>query len=279
MWVLQISDLHLDAGALPAVDIDGIARLLRDRVVEKIGGARRLAVAFCGDATWQGRTENYATATRFFTKLRHEFPIDIDIDIFSCPGNHDICLAETNRFAPFNRFAREIATGGRQSFASDVTAHVERSPDADFILVNSAHHYDHKFGLVEIDHLDHALRESANPLKIMVIHHHLVPMDESDRSTTANAYEVLALAATHEVTAILHGHRHMQSGLLVGTRGCALLGVGSLFFPPDRNLNNQFNLLDLHSHYVSTAVTYKLIADASTHGRVEEFESFPVNLY
>jgi 3',5'-cyclic AMP phosphodiesterase CpdA len=275
MWVLQVSDLHIDSEALLRVEPTRVAGLLCENVKQVVHDGEPLVVAFCGDATSRGKKSNYLRATQILRAIHAG--IGTGVIFCVCPGNHDICRDEQNPFSPFNQFARQLGCPQFQSFDLNLSVYKCQILDTDFILANSAYHLDHTYGRIDVPQLDAVLRHCNGKCRILIIHHHFIPVDgRTDGSTMVNSYEVLSLAVAHKVAAILHGHRHMQSILSVGATSCSVLGVGSLFFPPDRNLNNQFNLLRFEGGRIVEAFAFRLVDDLNQAGSFGGFLRTPI---
>ncbi len=269
MWILQLSDIHLATGESYEIDHDYFLKLMNEKIKENIAPKDTIIVIICGDIIYKGDPTGYGSATNFFQKMKHIF--DYNIAFCPCPGNHDITSDGVNYFNGFNRFVWDLTNELGISFSSQNTAVCKPLEDIDVILVNSAYHGDHACGLIELDDLEVVLKSSKLPSKIVITHHNSISIDRNDRSAIANAYGFLQLAVAHGVKAILHGHRHMQTILSVGKNKCRLIGVGSLFFPPEHNLNNQFNLIRYENGSMK-AYSYRYVGDRHEHGHVGSFQ-------
>lgn len=271
MWILQISDLHIDNFAQGDINPDEIRKLACAEACNIVPNNEPLALVFCGDAIYKGHSHNYPSVRLFLKDMTGAFSKKVELCL--CPGNHDICDNETHPFEGFNRLSWDLIKDERYLFAFDKTVVTRTILDTDFVLVNSSYHRDYTYGLVNMNHLEYALDKSKSPTKVIVVHHSLIPIDPSDKSTVANACDVLRLAVSHDVTAILHGHCHRQILITVGKNPCSLVGVGSFLFPPGSNLNNQFNLLRFDSNKITEALGLRFIADLWKSGRSKTFES------
>ncbi len=270
MWLLHISDLHIDNLAQGDINPDEIRKLACAEACNIVPNNEPLVFIFCGDSIYKGNSKNYASVRVYLRDMTSAFPNKVEFCL--CPGNHDICKNETRHFEGFNRLSWDLTKDEMALFTLDKTVVVRTILDADFILVNSAYHRDHSYGLVNIDHLRKALEQSQSSTKIMVIHHGLIPFDPSDKSTIANACDVLRLAVNYNILAILHGHCHRQILITVGKNPCSLIGIGSFLFPSGSNLNNQFNLLCCKRNKITEAISLRLIADKWKDGRSKAFD-------
>lgn len=270
MWILQLSDIHLAAGESYKINHSYFLKLMNEKIKESVTPNDTIIVIICGDITYKGNPTGYDLANVFFQKMKEIF--DYNIVFFPCPGNHDITSDEVNYFNKFNKFVWDLTSDGVIKFSKQNTAVCKSFKDIDMILVNSAYHGEHTYGLIKLDDLEVVLKSSKSPNKIIITHHNSIQVNINDRSTIANAYGFLQLAIAHEVKAILHGHGHLENILLMGENKCRLIGVGSLFFPPEYNLNNQFNLIKYENGSIKKACTYKYVADLHEHGRVGNFQ-------
>lgn len=247
--LLHISDIH------PEVT-DDLVRLAVS--MSKSVQAHRFAPNFIvasGDLGLKGG--NHILAGDFLRHLAEKLGVARS-NVVCVPGNHDIQI--NNLTSPFQGYSQAVyrATGDSQ-LTSTERAWVYRCGEAEFLLINSAHHLDHKYGMVDCDAIRTAISElSPNSTRIAVVHHHQIPIDSVDRSTIANSYELLTLLSSNNFAAVLHGHQHVSLSLKVGPT--KLIGVGTLNFPPGRNINNQFNIVELGSRV--TKFLYH--ADSST---------------
>lgn len=270
MWILQLSDVHIAVEEDDEAKHADFLRQMNEKVRERVPPTRTIIVVICGDTIYKGDETGYGRAEVFFRRMKETF--DYNIVFYPCPGNHDVTSDHTNCFSAFNRFVWHLTNVADISFSRQKTAVCTPIRDIDMILVNSAYHGDYSHGLINLDDLEDVLRSSKSLHKVIVTHHHSIPTDADDRSAIANAYRFLQLAVAHNVKAILHGHRHMETVLLVGNNKCRLIGVGSLFFPPECNLNNQFNLIRYNYGSIKEVYACRYVRDLHEHGRVGGFQ-------
>ncbi len=219
--VVQLSDLHFGAGRQNVHP----AHQLLEHVVAIVKEQRNPVILASGDITYQALDAGYAEATLFFERLLDRTGLDRSRFLF-CPGNHDCHITE--RFKGFDAFSYGIRRDGECTY-SGTTCRLIAIDELSFLLVNSSHHLDHRYGLADVD----ALRElnPADPANcVAVIHHHLIPTDRMDSSTTRNAHELLLSLDATGVPVLLHGHQHVAKGLAVGHTPVKVFGVNSFNF-------------------------------------------------
>jgi predicted MPP superfamily phosphohydrolase len=233
MRILHLSDIHAKLGQPLEILARGVAASLRAKALVPD------FVVASGDFGYQGSgTEAGAAVVSLIAK---ESNVSSE-RIVCCPGNHEI-----DGSPEFHNYRSAIAT-----LLCDANRAV---PDpclrysyggVDFLVMNSAYHRDWSYGEVDVDAIANCL--SKHPLKeterIAVVHHHCIPYSSKDPSQIRNAYPLLRLLDCHEFNALLHGHRHIAMSLKVG-KGTRVIGVGSLNFPPQPNISNQFNFIDI----------------------------------
>jgi len=273
VWILQVSDIHLSAAERAGVDRGRFLAMMGEAVDATTGDRGQLVVCICGDITSKGNPAGYDLAATFFREMRVAF--GPDTILCPCPGNHDIVADGAQRFDHFNRFSWSL-TRDEDVFFSPERSVVRRSigeDNASIVVVNSAHHGDYSYGLVDLDQMEAVLQDVDSKRSLVVVtHHHCIPIRVDDRSTTANACGFLELALAYNATAILHGHTHRGTILSIGKRNCTVIGVGSLFFRPAPNFNNQFNLLECEDGVVVRALAYRFIGDLRRRGREGSFD-------
>jgi predicted phosphodiesterase len=166
-------------------------------------------------------------------------------NIVCVPGNHDIQTDRLN--SPFQEYSQAVYRATGDSRLTRVErASVHKSGEIEFLLINSAYHLDPGFGMVDCGAVRSAISSlSPDSTRIAVVHHHQIPIEANDRSTIVNAYELLTILSSNGFAAVLHGHQHVSLSMTIGPT--KLIGVGTLNFPPGRNINNQFNLVDIGS--------------------------------
>jgi predicted phosphodiesterase len=229
--ILHISDLHAHGGNLP--------RALADEVVEVVRDSSVSTIVVSGDFAHQGA--GHEVAGRWVAYLADLLTVARE-NIVCCPGNHDLTIGTTPSFSGYTRAIADLTH--RAIRAQPDPALYYEVDGTGFLVLNTAYHLDHSYGLVLVSSVREVLanRDSDTPI-VCVMHHHFIPQDQSDRSAVANAYGLLLLLAEHPVQALLHGHRHMAMTVNVGD--IHAVGAGSLSFLPETNVNNQFNVIDI----------------------------------
>jgi predicted phosphodiesterase len=243
---LQISDIHARPGQDLVGLVDGIAAAVSPH-------GRPSYIIGCVDFGLQGQHANLGA--RFVRQLADRLGVT-PARIICCPGNHDIETASSGQRS-FQTYHREI-TGVLQDAAraQPGAAGIYQHDGTAFLVLNSAHLLDWARGHIDMSAVHRLTMKVSTALRIAVVHHHCIPIDETDASHIANAYPLLCYLEAHGFHALLHGHRHMAIALRLN--GLRIVGVGSVNYPPAANINNQFNLIEPGRRLLR----FRFIADA-----------------
>lgn len=271
------------------------AKLLE--VVTKIHSSPNIsAVVISGDWSWQNRKEEFAIAARFIQEVANALGVPMG-NFVIIPGNHDIRWSEgtTQGTSGFKFLIRELAEKEYRTFYKNIVGldpnlflndvkvfHDERIA---IVGLNSCRLHskrDAGLGYVGSDQIQAVIRDlREDPLyaraeeefiKIAVLHHHLLPMQDLDLSDldkppadrkltlTVDASSVLEQLMADNFALVLHGHQHLpfcaiERRLRVGTVGVsypaledAHIGVwaaGSYAVSPPHATHNHLQIIDI----------------------------------
>ncbi|MCV4270454.1 metallophosphoesterase family protein [Pseudomonas capsici] len=241
--IIHISDTHFGDPS-PTYDRETIKRALI-RKINEINSEKILIIS--GDITYKSSQQGYRDAERFFSEVIDACKISRS-NIVSCPGNHDIA-SSGEPFKEFDRFIYTLRRDNAIEFAKNssslLTIH-----DICFLLVNSAAHLDHRYGIIP-DSVFSLLDQNTTTLqrctsKIAITHHHLIGQELNDTSTTRNSYRFLYHLDQLGFNYILHGHQHSKLDLVVGQNKIRILSARSMSYH-GRGLNNGITIVDLES--------------------------------
>jgi 3',5'-cyclic AMP phosphodiesterase CpdA len=239
MQIIHLSDTHFGNNQ-PAFDLQKLKdamNALRDLFVKP-----DTYLVVSGDITYRGNSNGYTQARQFFNDTwlsnlgeRNRF--------LACPGNHDIC---DNSFQNFDTFLYGIRRNHDTDFSLRPHGLVKFNNIA-FLMVNSANHLNHKYGLINVQPLEAYLESEKDYLdsveqRIVVVHHHLIGFQENDTSTIRNTLPFIALLDKFNFDLILHGHQHSQISLQVGNSKMEIFSARSFNYPT-LGLVNGINIL------------------------------------
>lgn len=268
-YLVQFSDLHFGPQHAYPRDSDAIHRNLALRVTDDLEreyqGAPPAAVILSGDFTWRGEAEEFKWANEFIDHLQSVFKIHASRFVL-CPGNHDIQWSpsgtEYDPAAPITAATAEAQANYRAfvndaiqlSFPAGSLAVGRRFLMSNFvpieiIALNSSQLEQEHFagyGFVSRQQLTEAAEtlgwtttNKGAQYRVIVLHHHLVPVVAVEAiqnadvrySLTLDASELLYRALELGVDLILHGHMHQPFTAIHGRTG-----PPGLPFPSSRRL-------------------------------------------
>lgn len=268
--ILHITDLHFGKQAEEIfTDKQDLANSIAAAVARNCRGAKHKLLVVSGDLVYQGNPHAYTQAKLFLEDLCKAWRTQPE-ELLICPGNHDIVHAQADVFAPINAAINDLTHRPSRTFKGQTSLCVA-TPAADVLLINSAFHAKHEYGLVDPGHLPKFPR-SDKP-RIAVVHHNLLGVSENDPSTIRNAYQFLHELNRKRVLTVLHGHQHMLEDLYLGRPSCRVVGAGSLNFKSHNATPNQFNLLHIRGS-TSQVLRYIWAPDVPTKGRLGAWKVF-----
>jgi len=277
-YILHLSDLHFGGHHAFPRTTDPPRRNLAIRVMDDLkfcyGDRPPGAVILSGDFTWLGTANEFAQAATLIDELQSFYKLHPSRFVI-CPGNHDIQWAEIgpgDEYAPKAPVTRakaaaevnyrEFAASALQlGFPADSLAMGRRYllsnfMPIDIIAVNSSQLEGSHFagyGFVSREQLLAAAAEmgwTTGPergpkLRMLVLHHHVVPVvpeeeifnPEARYSLTLDAAQLLYTALKYGVHLVVHGHQHQpfaasygrveRTGAISRNRRLAIQAIGS----------------------------------------------------
>jgi len=179
LLLAQISDIHCGPMFRKTVFQD---------TVKEINAMSPDVVLVTGDLTEEGLMSEFQTAAKLLRRLKAEKLIYVS-------GNHDYRSTGYLLFRQFFSFSQ-----------------VTETEDAVIIVVSSARpdRDDGEVGHRQNLWLEYTLEKIKGKLKIVAIHHHVVPVPDTgaDQITVIDAGDVLRGLAKFKANLVLCGHRH-----------------------------------------------------------------------
>jgi predicted phosphodiesterase len=244
--VLWLSDLHFsidDHHGFPSTTTvaehalwNVVESTLKEHNLDQLG-----AVILSGDFTWKADPKEFEQAKEFISELSSKLTV-ANYDYIICPGNHDVPFSDQpwndhqkvtrprkeaiKLYSSFYRhlFYREpnpyLACGRRVIFG--------RSVPVEFASLNSQM-LDQKenvfqgHGFVGKDQLDFvrdqmawkAPQDAGMPVRVVILHHHLLPVTFRDipkgganYSVSLDAEAIIRWIVENKIKIVLHGHQH-----------------------------------------------------------------------
>jgi len=220
--LVQISDSHISK-------FGGFYPKSFDRAISEINSLKPKPdlVIHCGDLTDYGVLPDYEYALEKLKELKS------DIEIAS--GNHD---------------QRNYGNALFREMIGPLDRVVSLDQAALFILNSPTPDRDEgRLGRRRQQFLERGISEaSEDQLKIVVFHHHLVPVPFSGRESNVleDAGDVLHLILKNHIDFVLMGHRHVGRALRINDT--ILVNVGTLSSIRTRGrFGHSFNIIDIYS--------------------------------
>ena len=254
MKIFQISDLHLNE----EFDFNqNMINQMTEIIAKETGNDKIATIICCGDITDHGQKDFFKTnAKKVFDYISERLlSYKIKPRYIFVPGNHDFCKGN---FSDFQAFISNYSEGIDFLNQNVVLYNTE---DFDYLLINSSFHKDYTYGNIDLKEIKEKISLSSNPV-IIVMHHTLMSRYDNDRSGINNAYALLDLLQSNNIIALIHGHTHGYSNILLG-QSCRVIGVGSLF-AYFKNCNNQFNVIEIGCKQVTQVSNYRFYSDLNT---------------
>lgn len=205
------------------------------------------AVIITGDLTWQAASTEYQSALSFLNHMRNAWP---DARILVLPGNHDVDVSTTStsveRQDHYIKLLQDfygrdldrlypIADFGASDRRQRMVCCDVINDEVLVLGVNSAASIDKKDDAIFIapstlERLSAHIRRmdpDRRLLRIFALHHHLFPfvepewtassdptaiVERADPSIVANSAKIQEWLAEHDVSIVLHGHKHAFHG-------------------------------------------------------------------
>ncbi len=217
--IVQISDTHLSR-------FGNFEEKMFDLAAKDINNLdpKPDVIVHTGDITDRGVLPEYEFALKKINML--------DSKIVFAPGNHD------ERNYGHSLFRELIGPLDSKKEIADSIFYIMNSPEPD--------RDDGRLGRRRQNYLEKNLKNTpADKLKIIVFHHHLIPVPFAgrERNLLDDAGDILETVLTNKVNLVLMGHRHVRRFLRVNNT--VLINAGTLSSVRTRGrLGHSFNIID-----------------------------------
>lgn len=238
MNIIHLSDVHFGNQDSTFVNQD-----IKKPLVKLLNEIESPVVfVISGDVTFQGSKEGFSEAEEFFDEIRKSSGLKRK-HIIACPGNHDLIAGESKPFTLFNSFIYSLRRDNifdfsEKSFSSTIIN------DTFFLVINSAHHLNHNYGLIDEEVFSYieGKKEEINSctFKVAITHHHFLNQFQADTSVIRNGYPLLYALDAAKFDLILHGHQHTIQNMPIGHNNMQIESPRSLNFH-EKGYNNGLN--------------------------------------
>ena len=208
--IAQLSDIHVGG----PLSFDGDAM---ERIAARVKDVDPDVVVIAGDVTTDGYEWEYAEVAAWLETL--DFPKVV------IPGNHD---ARNVGYLHFKDYFGDGYSRHRQAFDAE---RAERLQATGFTIVGlDSSEPDVNEGRIGLDRYPwiRAQFDEPDDMRILAVHHHLVPIPGTgrERNTVADAGDLLLALTELDVDVVLSGHKHVPffwgvNGMLICNSGTA----------------------------------------------------------
>jgi 3',5'-cyclic-AMP phosphodiesterase len=258
--VAQISDIHCGEPTFQ--------RELLESTLERLNEMRPDVVCVAGDLTAAGYEWEFEEAARWLAQI--EAPTVV------VPGNHD---SRNVGYVHFHRHFGERFSRFRQAFeperaerlrASGFTVVGVDSSDPD---LNEGH-----VGRERYSWIREQLVDDPDDIKLLVIHHHLVPIPGTgrERNIITDAGDLLAVLTQLDIDVVLSGHKHVPffwglNGMLVCNSGTTSTRRLRGLTPPSWNeIQIDASTIKVYLHYQDRRRELSVIRSRTTRSMIRE---------
>ena len=269
MWLIQIADIH-NASKYTMEKMKKISTEMAIVINNHVKENELLVFVICGDIINQGKEHGFEETKDFLNIITSKINSK-NIKYIICPGNHDIVNGLGRKsFKELDKFIFDLSLTSEVSFQKD-SVNIVSVNKIDFLIINSSYHFNQNYGKIDLEKLKKVLDISENEEKVIVLHHHLIPMREGENSTVVNTYEFLKMLEGYKILAILHGHQHMKIEMRMGSDSYQIIGVGSILANIETNYNNQFNLIKIDEKKITKKLEFKFTMEEMGDSAIGKF--------
>jgi len=261
MKLIQVSDMHIKSDT-DISQIRGIIDKMVESLKDYIGDKEEIVFCILGDIIDKGNSDAFSKVKIIIEMIKECFINSFPASPFSfefVPGNHDLvgcdhldendekktflCPHAGNRkpcnFNKFDEFISEFQTSPYKY--STRNFFIRKYKDIDLLLLNSATEKC-EYGKIDFD----AFNEEFKKPTIIITHHALMSLYDSDSSAIRKGNAVLEKIRKNNVIAMLHGHAHGYFCTDVGLTDKCIVGVGPFLKEiPVLDVAKQFNIFDI----------------------------------
>lgn len=266
MKIIQISDLHIDRKYDKNKTINKI-ELMCQEIIKRVSKAEQIVFCFLGDLINKGTPENFSGLTPILESICTAFS-GYDISFEFIPGNHDLC-PEAGGMLSTKKFNQYIKKYTGYSFSKRNSIHIKDYDDIMLVLAGSVCHLDHKYGYINMTQLANKISHLKKPYLVMT-HHALFGDNDDDISSIRNSNTLAFLMKSEFFVGFLHGHTHGYKNIKI--EECQIIGVGP-FLKDVPNINNQFNLIDIHKGQIYQVDNFYYREDLGKYNSITVYEN------
>lgn len=261
MNIIHLSDVHF--GNTESTFVNESIKSPLISLLNEIDSPTVLVIS--GDVTFQGSKKGFAEAEEFFDEIIKSSNLERK-HIIACPGNHDLIAGESKPFTLFNSFIYSLRRDNTFDFRDRCFSSTIIN-DVFFLVINSAHHLDQNYGLIDEDVFSYIEGKKAEidscSFKVAITHHHFLNQFPDDTSVIRNGYPLLYALDEAKFDLILHGHQHTIQNMPIGHNNMKIESPRSLNFH-EKGYNNGLNRYCINDgSNVMEKITYTFFKDSN----------------
>ncbi|MCI8300233.1 MAG: hypothetical protein HFI69_07770 [Lachnospiraceae bacterium] len=266
MYIIQMADLHIGSSDSTIPAEKEILLKSVELIKKLIPSGEIVLICLCGDiidskgmnpGSDDQIKDRYEKAENLINKFKAEIKKEYNVIIKCCPGNHD--ATHIDDLAKF--ISNVDDEDSKDRLEKCYTVEIQKL-ETKIIFVNSCKENQHEKGCIDYDALEQELIDlGQDTKKIIVLHHTVMSMFEEDSSPIRNAAKLINLIDKYNVIGVLHGHIHGREILSLGQKQCKIIGTGALFSRNYKNVNSQFNIIELKSNIFKKILNCRYLAD------------------
>lgn len=265
MYIVQIADLHIGSSVNTSKSEKNIINDVIIKIKEYIPLGSKVLLFVGGDiidsALVNGKPveekeviERYKEAGELLDLFNKELSGDYNLIYKFCFGNHDITHQE-EFYECVKQFDNSVTTDEL------LTCYSYEDEESTFIIANSCHENSYKKGGLHFENLKTCLDDNISDNCILLFHHTIISMDETDASSIIDTEQLLRLINQYKIKAVFHGHIHGRSEISIGDNNCKIIGTGALFSRNHRDVNSQFNIAEYKNGIFLQLLNFRYNAD------------------
>jgi len=280
MKLIQVSDLHIKEKT-DISQIENIIKKMVDRLKYEIMDKEEIVFCVLGDIIDRGNPNAFPVAKKILEMIKERFEERFPNSIFSfefVPGNHDLvgcdqlnkkgkkkdtpCPYTNNGKKPCNLKNFDVLIRKFQKLPhygySTKNFHIRSHGDINLLLLNSA------IGQCEYGKINiNAFEEKYDKPTIVITHHALMSLYDSDGSAIREGNTVLERIKINNIIAMLHGHVHSYVYTDVGLMSKCIIGVGPFLkdLKEEKDINKQFNFFDIRGSSIYEIKNFIYLGD------------------
>jgi hypothetical protein len=265
--LIQVSDMHIKNDTdIPKIKViiekmvESIKKYIDDSDDKDKDDKEEIIFCVLGDIIDRGKSNAFSKAKEIFKIIKEYFKDGFPNSPFSfefVPGNHDLVgCKKVCRLVKFDEFIQEFQSPPHYGYSSG-NFFIREHGNINLLLLNSAIE-NCEYGKIDFK----AFKEEFKKPTIIITHHALMSMYDSDNSAIRKGNDILKEIQKNNIIAMLHGHAHGYFYTDVGLTGKCIIGVGPFLKEVEvPDVYKQFNIFDIRGSSIFEIKNFTYRAD------------------